>query len=83
MPSEGDSLRHSRQIAQYRFDLVWRKYRHHLGQDAQYLPGHVLGGFEGLLGGLLLGVLGFVSHLHRIRWGQPGAVHPLPVCSHQ
>ena len=61
MPSEGESLRHAGQIAQYRLDLVWRKYRHHLGQDSQYLPGHVLGVLECLLGGLLLGVVVLVE----------------------
>ena len=58
-------------------DLVSGQHGHHLGQDAQYLPGQVLRVFKGLLCGLLLGVVSAVSDLDRASRGEPGSVHQI------
>ena len=72
MPSEGESLRYTQQIAQHRIHLIAGQYRHHLGQDGQDVAGQFLRVLVDLLVGLLLGVFGLVSHSHRVRRGQPG-----------
>jgi hypothetical protein len=56
VPSEGESLPQTWQIAQYRLDLRSRQDRHHRRQRLQNFTGHTLGVFKLGLGHLLLGV---------------------------